>query len=174
MAALCWLSAGCGQPGPTGQPIRGGVDLGAGRTLSQGWKPPEGSTSARHYVPIYSHVYHSDTALPFNLSATLSVRNPDASSPLVVESVAYHDSRGKLVREYLDAPVELPPLCSAEFYLRESDTAGGAGACFLVDSTSPAGGSPPVVEAVMIGTRNSQGISFVSEARPVPRPAPPG
>ena len=119
------------------------------------------------YVPAYSHVYYSDSARPYQLAVTLSVRNTDRELPIVLESVRYHDSAGKLVRSYLKAPVELPPLATDEFYVRESDTTGGSGANFLVDWVAEHEVSAPVVEAVMIGTTGAQGISLICSGRVV-------
>src|SRR5262245_59680063 len=51
------------------------------------------------YVPAYSHVYTSDEGRPFLLAATLSVRNVDPARPIVVDTVRYYDSAGKVIRE---------------------------------------------------------------------------
>jgi hypothetical protein len=47
----------------------------------------------------------------------------------------------------------------------ESDAAGGSGASCVVRWQAERPAAAPVVEAVMIGTRSSQGISFVSQGR---------
>jgi hypothetical protein len=122
------------------------------------------------YVPVYSHVYTGDSAHPFNLAVTLSVRNTDRTEPLVVTSVRYLDSDGRPVRDYVTRPLRLAPLAAAEFFVRESDTAGGSSACFLVDWLAARPVSDPVVEAVMVGTAMNQIISFTSDGRAVPEP----
>ncbi|WP_449242280.1 DUF3124 domain-containing protein [Desulfovibrio sp.] len=117
------------------------------------------------YVPLYSHVYQGLRDRPFDLSATLSVRNTDAEHPITLVFVDYYDTAGKPVRRYLDKAESVPPLATREFLVSEKDTAGGSGAKFLVRWTSDRPVPPPVVEAVMIGTANSQGISFLSTGR---------
>jgi hypothetical protein len=106
-------------------------------------------------------VYQGLRDRPFDLSATLSVRNADPDRAMELASVDYYDTDGKLVRRYLDKPVSVPPLATREFLVGEKDSSGGSGAKFLVRWKSAQAMIPPLVEAVMIGTANSQGISFV-------------
>lgn len=163
------LLAGCGGEGAGGAfgGPGSGVDLGAATVLAAG-RELEERAGGRVYVPIYSHVYHSDSAASYNLSATLSIRNADATRPIFVRTVEYFDVRGKKVRDYLERPIEVPPMAVAEFYLRESDTTGGSGASFVVDWAAEVEGiQSPVVQAVMIGTTGAQGISFVTEGVPL-------
>lgn len=126
------------------------------------------------YVPVYSHVYIHDGA-PFRLTATLSIRNTDAVNPLVVQSVRYYDSAGRLVRQYAEKPMRVAPHATAEFLVEERDTLGGSGANFVMEWASENPLTQPVVEAVMIGASGQQGISFVcpavvvSETRGEPR-----
>ena len=53
------------------------------------------------YVPIYSHIYSGVKGRPFDLAATLSIRNTNTRSPITLVSVKYYDSDGKLVEDYL-------------------------------------------------------------------------
>ncbi len=165
-----WLPlAGCGggSSGPAFGGPGSGVELGAATVLPAG-RVLEIQAERVVYVPIYSHVYHSDSAASYNLSATLSVRNADRSAPIFVRAVDYFDLRGKKVRGYLERPIELPPMAAAEFYLRENDVTGGSSASFLVDwAAERAETETPVVQAVMIGTTGAQGISFVTEGLPL-------
>jgi hypothetical protein len=117
------------------------------------------------YVPIYSHIYSGLKGRPFNLAATLSIRNTDPKQPIKLVSVKFFDSEGKLLKQYLDKPAELKAMASTRFILTEGDTAGGSGANFLVKWQSPAKVNPPLIEGVMIGTRSGQGISFVSRGQ---------
>ena len=124
--------------------------------------PSQGQTL---YVPVYSHVFSGDRGLPFNLAATLSLRNCDPEKPLRILAADYYDSKGKRLKQYFAEPLEIAPLASHSIFIKETDTEGGFGASFIVrwQSTSPV--QPPVVEAVMIGARSGQGISFISPAR---------
>jgi hypothetical protein len=117
------------------------------------------------YVPIYSHIYSGLKGRPFNLAATLSIRNTDPKHPISLVSVKFYDSEGKLVKAYLDKPTELKAMASTRYILTEADTAGGSGANFLVKWTSKIKVNSPLIEGVMIGTRSGQGISFVSRGQ---------
>jgi hypothetical protein len=119
------------------------------------------------YVPLYSHIYADDRYRdkPFALTATLSVRNTDQTIKFVLDKVDYYDSDGKLLRSYLKKPLEIKPLASTRFIVRESDNAGGSGAKFLVHWRADTAVSSPIVESVMIGTQMQQGISFISPGR---------
>lgn len=119
------------------------------------------------YVPVYSHVYTSSDARPFELAVTLSARNTDRERPIVVTSVRYHDRDGRLVRDYLKIPLRVAPLASMDFFVSESDTTGGFSASFLLEWVAEEQVSAPVVEAVMIGTASTQGISFTCPGRVV-------
>jgi hypothetical protein len=119
------------------------------------------------YVPIYSHIYADDRYrdTPFLLTATLSIRNTDQNRPFTLKSVNYYDSKGVLLKEYLEKPTTIEPLGSTRFIVPESESKGGSGAKFLVDWEA---GSPvvePIIESVMIGTKMQQGISFISTGR---------
>jgi hypothetical protein len=117
------------------------------------------------YVPIYSHIYSGLKGRPFNLAATLSIRNTDPQHSIRLVSVKFYDSEGKLVKEYLDKPAELKAMASTRYILTEADTGGGSGANFLVIWKSQTKINPPLIEGVMIGTRSGQGISFVSRGQ---------
>lgn len=114
------------------------------------------------YVPAYSQIIHGRGSLELLLAVTLAVRNLDPDRSLTLTGVDYHDSSGRLVRRLLDGPVELPPLAAKTFLIEEKDTAGGVGASFLVRWRAAESVTPPLAEAVMVGSAQSLGVSFVS------------
>jgi len=114
------------------------------------------------YVPIYSHVYHDDGKKAFNLAATLSIRNTDLAHPIVITFVRYYDTNGKLLRQYLEQPIQLNALASTDFVIDTTDISGGSGAKFIVEWIAQTEVSEPIIEAVMIGSGYQQGISFIS------------
>ena len=121
------------------------------------------------YVPVYSHIFADDRYRdrPFLLTATLSVRNTDPERPFTLQRVDYYDSEGALLQRYLEAPVTLAPLASTHYIVPESEVKGGAGAKFLIEWQAPAAVNEPIIEAVMIGTKLQQGISFISTGRAI-------
>jgi hypothetical protein len=117
------------------------------------------------YVPIYSHIYSGVKGRPFDLAATLSIRNTNLKSPITLTAVKYYDSDGKLVKDYLGQPKQLKALVTTRYIITEGDRSGGSGANFIVVWQSDQKVNPPVIEAVMIGTHSGQGISFLSKSR---------
>jgi uncharacterized protein DUF3124 len=125
------------------------LDLAAGQTI---------------YVPVYSHVYQDRKRRPFNLVATLSVRNTDLAHPIQVTTVRYYNSKGGLIQKLLEHPISLGPLATTDFAVDEHDD-GGSGTSFIVEWVAEQDVHEPVIEAVMISTALSQGLSFTSPGR---------
>ena len=122
------------------------------------------------YVPIYSYIYHYNSRKQvINLSSTLSIRNTDFTNPIIITSVRYYDTNGKLVRQYLDKPVQLNSLASIDFFVEADDLTGGLGANFIVEWVAEKEVFEPLIEAVTVGTESSQGISFVSPGKVIKR-----
>jgi hypothetical protein len=119
------------------------------------------------YIPIYSHIYADDRFkdTPFLLTATLSIRNTDPEKTFILKSVRYYDSKGDLLKQYLDTPTTIDPLSSIRFIVPESESKGGSGAKFLVEWEAKSAVLEPIIESVMIGTKMQQGISFISTGR---------
>lgn len=118
------------------------------------------------YIPIYSHIYHGDKEKhPLDLTATLSIRNTDADYPVTITVIRYYDSGGKLLKSYLRNSLTLNPLSSTRVVIQESDKSGGSGASFIVTWESKNKVSPPLIEAIMIGTKGQQGVSFSSRGQ---------
>ncbi|MCD6389327.1 MAG: DUF3124 domain-containing protein [Desulfobulbaceae bacterium] len=117
------------------------------------------------YVPIYSHIYSGVKARPFALAATLSIRNTNPKHAITLVSVKYYDSDGKLVEDYLSQPKQLKALVTTRYIISEGDKTGGSGANYIVVWKSDQKVNQPIIEAVMIGTQSSQGISFLSRGQ---------
>ena len=131
---------------------------------TKGFALPEESVVAGQtvYVPVYSHIYYQG-GKPFLLETTLSVRNSDPKHKIAVNSVRYYNTDGKLIKSYLDNPIRLEPLATAEFLVKQKKIEGGSGANFIVEWVSNTKVNKPVIEAVMIGINGQASISF---ARP--------
>jgi hypothetical protein len=131
-------------------------------TLDKNFKIAMGQTI---YVPVYSHIYHSDERKILDLAATLSIRNTDFTNPMIITAVNYYDSEGKLIKQYLESPIQINALASIDFFVNRTDTNGGSGANFIVEWVSQKVISEPIVEAVMIATEFQQGVSFISPGK---------
>ena len=124
------------------------------------------------YLPIYSDLWHGDLGsrnLPDKtaLSALVSIRNTDPAQPIRVLSARYHDTQGKLLRDFVPKPRSLPPLGTLELFIERAESAGGSGASFLIRWQADRPVNPPVVEAVHADLRNPRTISFITVARPI-------
>lgn len=117
------------------------------------------------YLPVYSYVYYGDRGRKFDLTATISIRNTDPRFPITITSAKYYDWEGKLVKEFIAKPQAIAPLGATHFLINESDLSGGLGACFLITWKASHEVNPALVEAIMIGTGSTQGISFVCRGR---------
>jgi hypothetical protein len=116
------------------------------------------------YVPAYSHIY-SRGGEPHLLEVTLSIRNTDPERAIRLAEVRYFNTRGQLVKNYLDGVLELGPLETVEFLVEAQDKQGGSGANFIVtwDADEPV--YEPIIEAIMIGLSKEYSISFITPAR---------
>jgi Protein of unknown function (DUF3124) len=169
LASLASCGPGGNQAPSVTRPREGGseIDPPAG-----GFRAVAGQTI---YVPVYSSIFTSDSPQNFNLSVTLSIRNPDQAHPIVVTTIRYFDHDGKLIQDYLKKPLRVGPMAAVELFVREQDTSGGISANFLVEWLSEEPVASPIVESVMVGTASSQGISFTSSGRVIAdrtKPAP--
>ena len=117
------------------------------------------------YVSIYSHIYGGLKARPFDLASVLSIRNTDMNQQVTIISVKYYDTDGQIIKEYLNEPLQLNALASTRYIIKEGDKAGGSGANFIVQWKSNKKVNSPIIEAIMIGTRSGQGISFISRGQ---------
>jgi hypothetical protein len=117
------------------------------------------------FVPVYSEIPYGDGDRTVALTVTLSIRNMDRQIAITVHRVDYYNAQGQHVRAYLQEPRVLPALAAVEFVIKASDRSGGISASFLVTWESATRCLSPAVEAVMISTASTQGISFLSQAR---------
>ena len=159
LTVLALLAGGCSSTPSVSEP--GAV---AGRELVAVTGDEDMAAGQLVYVPIYSHAYFDSDRRTFKLVSTLSVRNTDMEQPITLRSIRYHDSSGKLVRDYLKQPVRLEPLASVDYIADERDQLG-TGTAFLVEWVAETEVHEPVIEAVMISTALSQGLSFTSQGR---------
>jgi len=117
------------------------------------------------YVPVYSHIYSGPRKQPFQLSATLSIRNTDLQGSFRITAIEYYNNDGRLVRRFTPRPTTLGPLASSHVHIEQNDVSGGFGANFIVRWDADRIINSPIIECVMIGSTVGQGISFVSSGQ---------
>jgi hypothetical protein len=102
-----------------------------------------------------------------DFSVTLGIHNASETRPLVLRRIAYFDTNGKMVENYLKAPVALKPFSTVEVFVPTTDVRGGTGANFVVDWAATGEIAEPVVEALMFGGLGSGHYAFISQGRPL-------
>lgn len=123
----------------------------------------------RTYVPVHSSVMALGGTTRIDFSITLSVHNPSANRPIVIERIDYYDTAGRLVEARLPQPVALRPYGTIQTVVSQPDTRAGLGANFVVDWTAPTASIEPIVEAVMLSSHGSQGYSFATLGKKIER-----
>ena len=175
--AMCHIGTGCGflvilaclltMPAPAVQAqAAAGIEQSFSGSLTA--MPSENlGVSGAFYVPVYSSVSISQGKVRADFSVTLSIHNASETRPLVLRRIAYFDTGGKMVENYLKAPVALKPFATIEVFVPTTDVRGGTGANFVVDWAATAEIAEPVVEALMVGGLGSGHYAFIAQGRPI-------
>ncbi|MBC7813216.1 MAG: DUF3124 domain-containing protein [Burkholderiales bacterium] len=124
------------------------------------------------YVPAYGEIYNGDGLQAMQLAVTLAIHNSDTDAPIIIQSVQYFDTDGNLVRDYISDPVEISPLATTGFVVESGDNSGGWGSNFLVEWGAEQPVYEPVIEAIMISTQGTHGVSLISTGRVVHQTMP--
>ena len=124
------------------------------------------------YLPIYSHLYHGDldkSGKPREtlVSAHVSIRNTNLRMAIRIGAARYFDTQGRPVREFLAAPIIIPPMGTHELFVPRADVSGGSGANFLIVWNADGPVNPPLVEALHADIREARTLLFVTTARPI-------
>jgi hypothetical protein len=146
--------------------------------LAMGWALPAPAAEALSsgqslYLPIYSHVWHGDRVvdgkypLKTLVSSLVSIRNTSLKTPIKVTSARYYGTDGKLLKEYVAAPITVGPMGTYELFIEKKESAGGSGANFVIQWESAQPTNPPVVEALHADIKGHQTLTFVTTARPI-------
>lgn len=126
------------------------------------------ASDGRLYVPIYSHIYTSG-GMATDLAITLSIRNVSPDHELLLSSVRYYDTAGKILDDHVVGEVTVAPLETVEYFVPTKDRRGGSGANFIVSWHAAVPLVPPLIEAVMVREHAGTG-SFAFTTRGVEIP----
>lgn len=121
------------------------------------------SQGQRLYVPIYSSAPYLEGQI-LNFAVTVSFRNTDAGQAIAVEDIRYFGTDGTPHGNPLGEVGTLAPMASAQLTIPQSAMAGDVGANLIVEWRAPVPVTPPLIEAVMLGSSRAQGFSFTSRA----------
>jgi hypothetical protein len=125
------------------------------------------TVSGAIYVPAYSSVSIVQGKVRADFSVTLSIHNASQTKPLVLRKIAYFDTSGQLVQDYLQKPIAIKPFGAIEIFVSQNDVRGGTGANFLVEWGAAGPIAEPVVEALMVGGIGAGHYAFISQGRPI-------
>jgi hypothetical protein len=166
IAGLVALACLLALPMPSAQAQTGAIEQNFTNSLTA--LPTEALTvSGTFYVPVYSSVSMSQGKLRADFSVTLSIHNASETRPLVLKRIAYFDTSGKIVENFLKSPIALKPFSTIEVFIATTDTRGGTGANFVVDWAATGETAEPAVEALMVGGVGSGHYAFISQGRPI-------
>jgi len=119
----------------------------------------DGST----FLSIYSQIFTRDERAIYDLTATVSIHNPNAQDSVYLERAEYYNTQGNSVRTYFTKPVFILPRETVQIIIPVLDNAGGTGANFIFDWRRKSSLYDPIFEAVMVSSQGAHGISFVTE-----------
>ncbi|MDT0553024.1 DUF3124 domain-containing protein [Urechidicola vernalis] len=121
--------------------------------------------SGTTYLSIYSQIYNRTEHRTHDLVATVSMRNTNRTDSVFIEKVDYFNTKGDLIRSYINKPIYIGPMETVEIVIDELDRDGGTGANFLFDWKMNHSSNEPFFEAIMISTSMGQGLSFTTQGK---------
>jgi hypothetical protein len=161
-AAVFIAGCGSGQQEGLGQgTIRLGTPDDAVRLTT--FSNPQSIVGGLVYVPVYSSVFHVAGDRELLMAVTLSIHNVNLSESIEITDVAYYDTVGRLIREYVQDPIVLGPLATKQFVVPEADDTGGTGANFLVKWEAEKDVTRPAIESLMVSTSSQLGMAFTCQ-----------
>ncbi|MAZ73636.1 MAG: hypothetical protein CMC70_10885 [Flavobacteriaceae bacterium] len=119
------------------------------------------------FLSIYSQIFLRTDQDEADLTATVSLHNPNINDTVFINKAVYYNTHGKAIRKYFDKPIFIRPMETVQIVIDGVDNEGGTGANFIFDWEIKPTTREPLFEAVMISTYGQQGISFVTEGKRV-------
>jgi len=132
------------------------------------------------YVPVYSHVVRylveskgwrlsekKSSEAPFQLATNVSVRNTDPKHSIKVMKADYYNTKGAIVKKFVESPIVVAPMASTYFLVSQSDMSGGSGANFLIRWESQQPVNEPIFESVTFGLHGGHNVSFVTNGKTI-------
>lgn len=116
------------------------------------------------YLPVYSNIPYFEHGKEFDLSAFVAIHNTDFANSIRITKVLLFDNDGKLVENYLANDSIVHALGATNFFVPERDK-NGTGANFIIEWASDSLVNEPLIESVIVGLTNGQGVSFLSNGK---------
>jgi hypothetical protein len=127
------------------------------------------SAGSTIYVPIYRSFYygHSSSKEAHSLTCTACFHNTDPKQSIVVYDVAHYDSKGKLIKKLLFAPITINPWSSKEISILPEAQPEDFGSNLIVRWKSEQPANPLLVEVLMVGQVLNRGFSFLTRGQEI-------
>ncbi|MFC4689896.1 DUF3124 domain-containing protein [Dokdonia genika] len=128
---------------------------------------PESLEKGSTFLSIYSQIYMRSEKDEADLTATVSLHNPNLTERIFIDKAIYYNTHGEPIRTYFDKTIYINPMETVQIVIDGVDKAGGTGANFVFDWQINQNGNEPIIEAVMISTYGNQNISFVTTGKKI-------
>ena len=122
------------------------------------------------FLSIYSQIYLRTENDQADLTATISLHNPNREARIYVDKAVYYNTHGEPIRVYFDKTIFIKPMETVQIVIDGVDNEGGTGANFIFDWKIQPRTNEPIIEAIMISTYGQQGISFVTTGKKLLQP----
>jgi hypothetical protein len=129
--------------------------------------PQDSLESGSTFLSIYSQIFLRTDQEQANLTATVSLHNPNTRDTIYINKAVYYNTQGTAIRTYFEKTIFVRPMETVQIVIDGVDNEGGTGANFIFDWQIKPQTIEPLLEAVMISTYGQQGISFVTEGKRV-------
>lgn len=121
------------------------------------------------FLSIYSQIYLRNDEDKTDLTATVSLHNPNLNDSIYINKAVYYNTQGEPIRVYFDKTIFIKPMETVQIVIDGIDKEGGTGANFVFDWEINPNSNEPIFEAVMISTYGQLGISFVTSGKRIDR-----
>lgn len=121
----------------------------------------QGST----FLSIYSQIFVRNDQEKSDLTATVSLHNPNLDTEIYIDKAIYYNTHGEPIRTYFEKTIFIRPMETVQIVIDGIDQEGGTGANFVFDWQKSQDSNEPIFEAVMISTYGQQGVSFVTTGK---------
>src|SRR5688572_27954555 len=76
--------------------------------------------NGKTYLSIYSHIYSFTLDKSLNLTAMVSLRHVSNTDTIYISNANYYNTKGELIRSYLEKPIQLKPVETVEIVIDET------------------------------------------------------
>lgn len=121
------------------------------------------------YLPIYHSVFIGQSKMDYYLTVTMIFHNIDETKPVTVISIKAYNQEGHFERELVQEPLVLGPLAIWRWLLPQGEFKGKAAsaASLIIQWQGAPGTRLPLVQAMMVGTRSTLGLSYMTTGFPL-------